>query len=66
MDKSKKIDALIIDILDYIKNLIGDGPLYNRFQIMMDNLHKTFSRELSEFHQVAVYNKLHHDGKHIE
>lgn len=66
LDKDRKIDALIIDILEYVRHLIGDGPLFNRLQMMMEHLHKTFSRELSEFHQVTVYNKLKHDEKHLD
>lgn len=33
---------------------------------MMINLHKTFKRELSEFHHVSVSNKVNSDKKYID
>jgi hypothetical protein len=29
-------------IKDYIKSVIGDGALYNKFNTMIDNLYKMF------------------------
>ena len=56
----------MMEIFDYIKNVVGEGPIFNRFKMMMQNLHKVFQRELTEFHNVGVVNRFKTDQKHIE
>ena len=56
----------MLEIIEYIKHLIGEGPLFSKFQFMMENLHKTFLRELSEVHSTTIYKKVNTDKKYIE
>jgi hypothetical protein len=35
LDTQNKIDSIISEILEYIKHLIGEGPLFSKFQYMM-------------------------------
>ena len=66
LDVQNKIDQIMFDILEYIKHLIGEGPLYTKFQFMMEHLHKTFMRELSDIKTAAVTKKVNADKKYIE
>ena len=55
-----------MEIFDYIKNVVGEGPIFNRFRMMMQNLYKVFQRELTEFHNVGIVKKYNDEQKHIE
>lgn len=35
LDKDNKCDKLIGEIVDYVKGVVGAGPLFNKFQAMM-------------------------------
>lgn len=35
LDKEKKIDQLLMEIFDYIRSAIGEGPIFQRFRMMM-------------------------------
>jgi hypothetical protein len=35
LDKEKKIDQMLMEIFDYIRSAIGEGPIFQRFRMMM-------------------------------
>ena len=66
VDSENKIDIQLFEIIEYIRNLIGEGPLFSKFQFMMEHLQKTFMRELTELHSASIYKKVNSDKRYVE
>lgn len=55
-----------MDIKGFVKSVMGEGSLYNRFLIMLDNLYSMFLREITVYYKLRVNREQTEEDQRIK
>jgi hypothetical protein len=56
----------VMDIKGFVKSVMGEGSLYNRFLIMLDNLYSMFLREITVYYKLRVNREQTEEDQRIK
>ena len=55
-----------MDIKGFVKSVMGEGSLYNRFSVMLDNLYSMFLREITVYYKLRVDREQKEEDQRIK